>query len=146
MQAPAPSSEILIDGFNLLHAVVLKGRQRAQWWSAENQSRVLSLVACYRASTESEASTVLVPKLCLVFDASESSQHRLTEQTGGTEHIAVEYAPHADDWIVARAEELRHTPPVIVSADRALLDRAARWGAGRISPWAFAEMCGISRD
>jgi hypothetical protein len=137
--------EILIDGFNLLHAVVLQGRERAQWWSKENQLRVLKLVASFQPSTDLGFASSDLPRLCVVFDASDASEHRLTDRPEDACPIALKYAADADDWIVSRAAELHATPPLIVSADRSLLDRARRWGAGRLSPWTFAEMCNLKR-
>lgn len=142
---PKPPPEILIDGFNLLHAVILQGRERAQWWSKENQSQVLQLVARFQPSPELGYASTDRPRLCVVFDASEASEHRMTDRSLDAGLVAFEYAAHADDWIVSRAEGLRETPPLIVSADRALLDRAGRWGAGRLSPWIFAKMCDLTQ-
>jgi predicted RNA-binding protein with PIN domain len=55
----------------------------------------------------------------------------------------VRFAPNADDYIVELCAELRgQRDVVVVSADRALIDRARHRGAARLSPWQFAEQCG----
>ena len=40
----------LIDGFNVLHAGILRGRDRSGWWTAPMQARVVERVACFESS------------------------------------------------------------------------------------------------
>lgn len=136
----------LIDAFNFLHAVVLKGRDRKNWWCSENQARVVAAVLALRAGREPFDAW-------LVFDrrgempgpaALDPVLHAaaLTVVPG----IEVHSAPDADDYIVARCAELSGARELwIVSADRALGDRARRHGAHRVSPWAFAGNAASSR-
>ena len=125
----------LIDAYNFLHRVVLKGRERANWWSSENQARVVAAVAALGAGREAFEAWV-------VFDrrgtsaANDTAAHAPACAGSG---IEIHLAPDADDYIVARCAELSECRELwVVSADRALGDRARRHGARRLSPWAFA--------
>ena len=115
----------LVDGFNLLHAAVLTGRSRAGWRGADAQRRVIEL------SEKFDQGEVVV-----VFD------ERGSERAAPTERVDVRFVPDADEHIVSQCEALRSSRSiVVVSADRALCDRAAYRGASRLSPWKFAEQC-----
>jgi hypothetical protein len=124
----------LVDAYNFLHAVVLKGRDRAHWWSVENQVRVVAAIGALRAGREAFEAWV-------VFDRRGTAAE--VEALGGAPvgaccGIEVHSAPDADDYIVARCAELSGRRRLwVVSADRSLGDRARRHGAGRLSPWAF---------
>jgi hypothetical protein len=125
----------LIDAYNFLHAVVLKGRERANWCSSENQARVVSAVAALAVGRQAFEAWV-------VFDlrsATAGSDASGGAPVGGAPGIEVHSAPSADDYIVARCAELSGRRELcVVSADRSLGDRARRHGARRLSPWAFA--------
>ena len=125
----------LIDAYNFLHAVVLKGRERANWWSSENQARVVATVAVLGAGREAFEAWV-------VFDrrgTSAQNDVRGDAPVSAGSGIEIHSAPDADDYIVARCAELSGRRELwVVSADRALGDRALRHGARRMSPWAFA--------
>jgi predicted RNA-binding protein with PIN domain len=121
----------LIDGYNFLHAVVLKGRERAAWWSPENQARAVARVAGLVSGEGVET--------WVVFDrrgpADAEAGAAFVEPEEG---LQVHHAPDADDYIVAWCAELSALRDVIVvSADRSLVDRARYRGARRLSPWAF---------
>ena len=117
----------LIDGYNLLHSVILRGKERPHWWSVDNQARVVSLVSLRSGSEE----------CWVVFDARRADSSRLELVTSDRVH----YASSADDWIVVQAEKQSERSVTVVSADRALVDRARRFGAKGMSPWQFAESC-----
>jgi hypothetical protein len=135
----------LVDGFNLLHAVLLRGPERkAAWWRAAWQERVVRLAGAFGAG-----------EVCVIFDLRRDEPGSGGHSTGafeccsGTERVQVRFAPSADDYIVNWCAELASgagagREVVVVSADRALLDRARARGAGRLSPWQFAEQCGPS--
>lgn len=115
----------LIDGYNVLHAVVLEGRERQLWWSAAAQARVIDLVSRFEGG-----------EVQVVFDA------RGGERAAGTARVPVRFAASADEEIVRTCAALAGTRPVVVvSADRALCDRSRRHGAERLSPWRFRERC-----
>lgn len=137
----AQKTVILVDGFNLLHAVVLKGRQRTNWWATERQAEVLALVASFvpeRFAPESLAPTEVI----VIFDGTEKTEAVVSAPYLNV--LRVQYAENADDQIVKISAERSGDQVVVVSADRALLDRARSKGAGRLSPWNFAKLCGSS--
>jgi hypothetical protein len=123
----------LIDAYNFLHAVLLKGRERANWWSGENQARVVSAVAALGVGREAFEAWVVFDRRGTDADASGGAP------VGVAPGIEIHSAPDADDYIVARCAELSGQRDLwVVSADRSLGDRARRHGARRLSPWAFA--------
>jgi hypothetical protein len=124
------STLYLIDGFNFLHAVVLKGRDRSRWWSLENQQAVREWVALRPVTSA---------RTCIVFDQREPSDASPAAPGAPLAGPEVRHAPDADAYILACCEELRGAcEVVVVSADRSLVDRAKRRGARALSPWAFA--------
>jgi predicted RNA-binding protein with PIN domain len=133
---------VLVDGFNLLHAVVLKGRNRNHWWSTKRKAEVLALVECLNADRLPGCEEGEKVELMVVFDARgirsdmDDEDLRLLAH-----HASVHHAPNADDWIVGMAEAHSADRVFVVSADRALQDRAARHGTSRLSPWQFANLC-----
>jgi hypothetical protein len=119
----------LVDGFNFLHAVVLRGRDRARWWSPDKQGLVIDWLARHGGGEPAE--------LWVVFDQRGSSAGVDVAPLPGS--LRVYHAPDADADILARCAELAGTREVIVvSADRSLCDRARGHGARRVSPWKFA--------
>jgi predicted RNA-binding protein with PIN domain len=129
----------LVDGFNLLHAVVLRGRRHGDWRRREEQARVVALVEGFEGA-----------EVWVIFDVRESAKAAAAgelERCSGTERVQVRFAPSADDCIVELCAEYRGLREVVVvSADRALVDRARHRGAQRLSPWQFAEQCGPTRS
>ncbi len=125
----APLDRWLIDGFNVLHAGILRGRDRVGWWQEEARARLLDRVAAF-APGDAE--------VCVVFDGSAPSAAEATRA-----HPRVVFAPSADDWLV---REVREAPDpaaiVVVTADRQVADRARHRGARVVSPRAFLERCG----
>ena len=131
------SALYLIDGFNFLHAIVLKGRDRARWWSPENQRAVRDWVA-FRP----------IPgvRTWIVFDQREpvlpnerAPSERAPNGDAPLGELEVRHAPDADAYILACCEALRSACEiVVVSADRSLVDRAKHRGARALSPWEFA--------
>jgi predicted RNA-binding protein with PIN domain len=130
----------IIDGFNFLHAVVLKGRDRARWWAPENQAKVVEAVAELRALGRPLDAWV-------VFD-----QRSPLDVGGGVETapggtLQIHRAPDADDYIVRRCSELEgHREIVVVTADRSLRDRAKNYGARGLSPWALVSYARTAPD
>jgi len=134
-EAASPAPGIwLVDGYNVLHAGVLRGRDRAGWWKAEAQSR---LVAAAAGFDDPEA------EIWVVFDAArpEAASERCTAPPGG--RVRLVFTPSADDWIVRRVRG--HAEPsclTVVTADRQVADRARHRGARVMSPLAFLRRCG----
>ena len=135
----------LVDGYNFLHAVVLKGRERAAWWSPENQARVVSSIVALLADEREGAETWVVFDRRGTAEAVEVDAAGKAGSLGGPSNaevhggLEVHHAPDADDYIVTRCAELTsRREVVVVSADRSLVDRARHRGARGLSPWAFA--------
>lgn len=119
----------LIDGFNLLHAAVLRGRDRKDWWRAEARERVLELVR----QLEAPGAEIVV-----VFDGRRPADEPEREQAGPQ----VVFAASADDWLLAAVRRARDPGRVVlVTADRQLADRARHRGARILGPTAFRERC-----
>jgi predicted RNA-binding protein with PIN domain len=131
--APEPKRSLrpsiwLVDGFNVLHAAVLRsGDSRSGWWKGENRDRVVELA---RAFDDADAEVVIV------FDGSEEP----TVPVEGGPRVV--FAASADDWLLAT---VRATPEpgrvAVVTADRRLRDRLRDRGAQVVSPSAFAARC-----
>jgi len=129
---PEPMSDErwLVDGFNVLHAGVLRGNDRRGWWREEARARLLERVACFEDAAA---------ELWVVFDG---------PGPGADAELAslrprVVFAPSADDWLL---EAVRTTDDpakvVVVTADRQLADRARHRGARVVSPRSFLARCG----
>ena len=118
----------LVDGFNLLHAAVLTGRERSEWWRRPARERVLELAA---GLPEADAEIVVV------FDGDDPG-----EPQPEASRVRQVFAPSADEWLV---REVKSTPRgravAVVTADRKLADRARHHGAEIVSPRSFAERC-----
>jgi predicted RNA-binding protein with PIN domain len=117
----------LVDGFNLLHAAVLRGRERSEWWRGPARERVVELA---RSFDDPESEVVVV------FDGEDEAER------AAPAHPSVVFAQSADDWILAavrRAPDPRRV--VVVTADLPLADRARHRGARVMGPREFAARC-----
>jgi hypothetical protein len=118
----------LIDGFNVLHAGVLRGRDRARWWAQERRDQLLARAAGFD-DPDSE--------LWVVFDGP-----RPPEAPAATGRVRPVFAASADDWLVARVRESpRPERLAVVTADRQLAARVRHRGARVVSPSAFLARC-----
>jgi predicted RNA-binding protein with PIN domain len=130
---PAPMSDErwLVDGFNVLHAGVLRGNDRRGWWREEVRARLLERVAAFEDGAA---------ELWVVFDGPGPGAAAERE----SERPRVVFAPSADEWLL---EAVRDAPDpasvVLVTADRQLADRARHRGARVVSPRAFLARCGV---
>ncbi len=130
MSDPGDPTLWLVDGFNVLHAGLLRGRDRGRWWRQEERRRLLELAARFDDPGA---------ELWVVFDGDRPAG-------GGAEvdaRVRVVFAPSADDWLLAR---LRQAPPpgraVVVTRDKRLADRSRHRGARVVSPREFLARCG----
>lgn len=127
---PMERQRWLVDGFNVLHAGVLRGNDRRGWWREEMRARLLERVACFE---DGEA------ELWVVFDGSGPGGD--AEQA--SERPRVVFAPSADEWLLDAVRETADPAAVVVvTADRQLADRARHRGARVVSPRAFLARCG----
>jgi predicted RNA-binding protein with PIN domain len=113
----------LIDGFNALHACLLKGQDRERWWSAEAQARVARWLEVFASAH----------KVVVVFDASQERSERCSNEGFST---TLCFAPDADDEIVRRVQ-VAAGRVCVVTADRSLTDRCRARGAHTLRPWPF---------
>jgi hypothetical protein len=119
----------LVDGFNLLHAAVLRGRERQEWWRRAARDRVVELA---RGFDDPAA------ELVVVFDGERPPD----EPEDAAARPRVVFAPSADEWLLAAVR--REPDPsriAVVTADRQLADRARHRGASVVGPRAFAARC-----
>jgi len=129
-EAPPPTpSRWLVDGFNVLHAGVLHGRDRALWWTAPRREQLVALAQRFDDSAA---------EIWIVFDGSHPDEP--AEPSAG--RVRQIFAPSADDWLLkqVRASE---SPGclAVVTADRAVADRARHRGAQVVSPRGFLARC-----
>ena len=119
----------LVDGFNVLHAGVLRGPDRQGWWREEMRARLLARVAAF----DDDAA-----ELWVVFDGSGPPG----EGELRSERPRVVFAPSADEWLLTQVREAADPAAlVVVTADRQLADRARHRGARIVSPRAFLSRC-----
>jgi predicted RNA-binding protein with PIN domain len=122
----------LVDGFNVLHAGVLRGNDRSGWWREEMRARLLERVAAFEDAAA---------ELWVVFDGHGPG----ADAEIASLHPRVVFAPSADDWLLAAVREAADPASVvIVTADRQLADRARHRGAQVVSPRAFLARCAPS--
>jgi predicted RNA-binding protein with PIN domain len=121
----------LVDGFNLMHAAVLRGRDRRDWWGPAARERVLELVRRLDAPPEAQ--------VVVVFDG----QRPADEPEQAEARPQVVFAASADEWLIRAVREASDPGRIaVVTADRQLADRARHRGARVIGPRAFRERCG----
>lgn len=126
---------LIIDGFNVLHAAVLVGRDRARWWQPAAQRRLVERVEQLNHS---------YPSMWIVFDRRPSTNEVLENVASNDSRIRIVYAPSADDWIVQEVERL--TPQhlvTVVTADRPLRERVRQVGGTLLSPLALFSTASI---
>jgi predicted RNA-binding protein with PIN domain len=120
----------LVDGFNVLHVVLLHGESREAWWQSKGRERVVELARAFDAP---EAEVVVV------FDG---SQPPPAGETGDATGPRVIFAAPADDWLLTAVRNAPDPARVaVVTADRRLAARARHRGAQVVAPGAFAQRC-----
>ena len=131
---------ILVDAFNVLHAVLL-GKEREQgWWRREERERLLRRISTWQSGPD---------EIWVAFDGAQPAwsvwaepilRPTTTASLGPTVHSV--FVESADDWIVRRARRAPHPERmVIVSADRKVAGRARSAGCEVWTPWAFISRC-----
>jgi predicted RNA-binding protein with PIN domain len=125
---------LIIDGFNVLHAGVLVGRDRAGWWKEAAQRRLVERVEQFSDSAYGE--------IWIVFDRRTDKPEEAVDVASTDARIQVHYAPSADEWIVAQVRTLSQQRAVtVVTSDRPLRDRVRHAGGGLCSPLQFLAAC-----
>jgi len=131
-----PEPELwLVDGFNVLHAGVLKGRDRAGWWKASVQLRLVERVALFEPADA---------ELWVVFDAASPGSERCAPGEA-LARVHLVFAPSADDWLVRRVRQDEAPERLaVVSGDRQVTGRARHAGARIVSPRSFLARCPVA--
>ncbi len=125
---PSPSLW-LVDGFNVLHVGILHGRDRAEWWTAPQREVLLSRV---RQFDDPDVD------IWVVFDGPHDAY-----AGAPAPQVHPIFAPSADDWLLTRLRDQPDPASVaVVTADRAVADRARHRGARVVSPQEFLGRCG----
>ncbi len=129
--ATAPPARLwLVDGFNVLHAGVLVGRDRASWWNEARREQLLAIVERFEAKREDA-------EIWVVFDGPGGAEAAAREGS----RVRVAFARSADEWLVKRVRAAGGSV-CVVTGDRQLADRARRRGAEVLSPRCFLARCG----
>ncbi len=124
----APTELWLVDGYNVLHALLSGETQRERFWDRASRERLLGLVAAARP--------VLGP-IEVVFDG--------PHPTGETEPepaVRTTFAEDADGFLLAQIAAASHPERIaLVTRDRELAARARSRGARVVAPQRFLAWC-----
>lgn len=139
----SPTRTILVDGFNVLHAVLL-GKERAGWWRQALRERLLERVRAWDGGPD---------EIWVAFDGSRPAESvwaepvaRSSDRNAGSDRhgpiVHQLFVESADDWIVRRARRAERPDRVlVVSADRKVAGRARSAGCEVLTPRAFMTRC-----
>lgn len=117
----------LVDGYNVLHAAVLRGRDRSRWWTSERRGELLERVRDFAADTE----------VWVVFDGPDDS--KAESELRGPRCV---FASSADTWLVDRVRTAADPAQIaVVTSDRQVAGRARGRGARVVSPRDFMARC-----
>jgi predicted RNA-binding protein with PIN domain len=123
----------LVDGFNVLHASLLGGRDREEWWSQSRREEVMALARTLDGSGD---------EVWVVFDGARPSP----AEDSSSSAVKQVFAPSADEWLLQRVRETQSSGPVaVVTGDRRLAARARHRGALIVSPGEFVARCRAER-
>ncbi len=145
---------ILIDGFNVLHAVLLKAEREAGWWKRKQRERLLQRVCEWPIEADEiwvafdgtqPAWSVWAEPVAKVIQSRSGSARSpapgLPARAGRVRSGPIlhsVYVESADDWIVRRARRTSNPKQtVVVSADRQVAGRARSAGCEVWTPWTF---------
>jgi len=118
----------LLDGFNVLHAGPLGGRDRSEWWTAPRRDELLEIAARF---DDDEA------EVWVVFDGPREAGP--PDDSRGPHPV---FAPSADAWLLERVRAADDPGRIaVVTADRKVADRARHRGARVYSPHDFLARC-----
>jgi hypothetical protein len=131
---------ILVDGFNVLHSVLLGKDRESGWWRRDARERLLRRVSRWRSGPD---------EIWVAFDGTDPAWSVWAEPIAfpipselGSPIIHSVYVESADDWIVRRAR--RATDPsqtIVVSGDRKVAGRGRSAGCEIWTPWGFMTHC-----
>jgi predicted RNA-binding protein with PIN domain len=125
--ARSEASIWLVDGYNVLHAGLLGGRDRSRWWTEPRRRELLDRVAGFDAEAE----------LWIVFDGRPDP-----EESPGQARPRCVFATSADDWLIQRVRRADDPSRIaVVTSDRQVAGRARSRGAQVVSPTDFLSRC-----
>jgi predicted RNA-binding protein with PIN domain len=124
---PASAAVWLVDGFNVLCAGLLGGRDRSAFWTEAARREVLERAAQF---DDPDA------RIVVVFDGPRPAE--APDDASGPETV---FAPSADAWILSALGASGADPVTVVTADRRLAGRARHRGAEVIAPRVFLARC-----
>jgi len=117
----------LVDGYNVIHAAVLGGKDRSEWWTGSRRRELLERAAGFDADAE----------VWIVFDGPDDSA--AAAESSGPRCV---FADSADDWLVDRVRRAEDPAAIaVVTADRQVAGRARGRGARVVSPKDFLARC-----
>jgi predicted RNA-binding protein with PIN domain len=123
----------LLDGFNVLHAGPLGGRDRSEWWTESRRSELLELAGRFDDPRA---------EIWVVFDGPRPEPPLTADESGPASRPRRVFAPSADEWLLARVRAAGDPGRVaVVTSDRKLADRARHRGAQVFSPRTFLDRC-----
>lgn len=131
---------ILVDGFNVLHAVLLGKERERGWWRREPRERLLRRISIWQSGPD---------EIWVAFDGARPAWSVWAEPiavplTSSSQSATVHsvFVESADDWIVRRARRTTHPErTIVVSGDRKVTGRARSAGCEIWTPWAFISRC-----
>ncbi len=138
---------ILVDGFNVLHAILDATEREAGWWRRRQRERLLRAIADWPAAQD---------VFWVAFDGAEPSWSVWAEPVARVHDVGLEaprpdlprvrvhsvYVESADDWIVRRARRAAvPTRTVVVTRDRQVAGRARSAGCVVWSPGELMTGC-----
>jgi len=127
---PGASPHWLVDGFNVLHAHLLRGRDRSSWWSAERRRLVVEQAERLAARGE---------RVWVVFDGERPPGEAESPEAAP---LRVVFARDADEWMLEALRAVADPVGVaVVTGDRAVKAGARRRGARVVSPREWLARC-----
>lgn len=136
---------IIVDGFNVLHAVLLGKERERGWWRRGPRERLLRRISFWRNGLD---------EIWVAFDGTQPAWSvwaepiavpRTSHSEGAIVHSV--FVESADDWIVRRARRaIDPKRTVIVSDDRKVAGRARGAGCEIWTPWAFISRCPMPNE
>jgi predicted RNA-binding protein with PIN domain len=136
---------ILVDGFNVLHAVLLGKDREEGWWKRAPRERLLEQLTEWQGGPD---------EIWVAFDGDQPAMSVWPEPLANPEQnprtdpmIHSLFVESADDWIVRRARRTGFPDRVVVvSADRKVAGRARSAGCEVWSPWVFMGQCRVEKE
>lgn len=138
--SPDKATRVLVDGFNVLHAVLLGKEREDGWWRREPRERLLRRISAWQPGPG---------EIWVAFDGDQPAWSvwaepvavPMTSQSKSTVVHSV-FVESADDWIVRRARRATHPDrTIVVSGDRKVTGRARSAGCEIWTPWALISQC-----